>query len=236
LAEITYMTSLARFGGISEITDVRTGAAGHDDTVLRRAHRTNRTSRSNGRTGRTNGRSVEDSAGPTHGTPGRHPSGPGPAHSSRTAADRTDGSRRRRGLPLPERPKSPREAQPGGAPPDPTREEPNGGVTSGRAVPSTELRTPTTTPDIDLARSVGDAAGSSTRARQRGRPHLSRVRHHSSERGRFAPDDRHRRGHCPRHRRSPTADRPAGRSAAGPNQVRSRPTADPGSCGPPDRA
>ena len=74
------------------------------------------------------------------------------------------------------------------------------------------------------------------RARQRGRPHLSRVRHHSSERGRSAPDDRHRRGHCPRHRRSPTADRPAGRSAAGPTQVRSRPTADPGSCGPPDRA
>lgn len=163
--------ALARFGGISEITDVRVGAAGHDDTVLRRAHRTNRTSRSGGRTGRTNGRSVEDSAGPTHGTPGRHPSGPGPAHSSRTAANRTDGGSRRRGLPLQSQPKSPRNAPPGGAPPDLTREEPNGGVTSGRAVPSTELPAPTTTPDIDLTRSVGDTAGSSTRARQRGRPH-----------------------------------------------------------------
>ena len=152
------------------------------------------------------------------------------------SADRTDGSRRRRGLPLQERPKSPRNARPGGAPPDPTREEPNGGVTSGRAVPSTELPAPTTTPDIDLTRSVGDAAGSSTRARQRGRPHLIGS-------GTTAPNGSgpHRRrpqaeGSPPPRAAEVTAERRAGRSAAGPNQVRSRPTADPGSCGPPDRA
>lgn len=157
-------------------------------------------------------------------------------HSSRTAADRTDGGSKRRGLPLPEQPKSPREAQPGGAPPDPTREEPNGGVSrvARSPRPSFQLQPPHPT---SIARGRSGMPQDLARARQRGRPHLTRS-------GNTAPNaDGPRRtiatgeGTAPATGDRPAhTDRPAGRSAAGPTQVRSRPAADLGSCGPPDRA
>jgi len=116
------VTALASIDGISEITDVRTGAAGHDDSVLRRAHRTNRTSRSNGRTGRTQRRSVEDSAGPTHGNAGEAHLGTG----SGTQLQNGGGPHRRR-------------QQAEGSPPR-TAAEVTAGSTAGRSAAGSNTR------------------------------------------------------------------------------------------------
>jgi len=171
---------------------------------------------------------------PHTGTPGRHTSEPGPAPQLQNGGGPQRWRQQKEGSPPPEPPKSPREAQPGGAPPDPTREEPNGGVSrvARSPRPSFQLQ-PRHPTSISCGRS--GMPQDPARARQRGTPQLRRS-------GTTAPNaDGPRRaiatgeGSAPATGDRPTtSDRPAGRSSAGPNQVRSRPAADPGSCGPPD--